>query len=499
MTLSRRVVLENLSIGSRVAEDEVDQLASYFVETDQWRRVFAGDVDVVFGAKGAGKSAIYASLVNRADVLFDRGILLVSGENPRGALAFKDLVADPPASEAEFVGLWKLFILALIAGVVSDYELNSSEAGELLDTLSEAGLFSRERRGLGSVVRRALDYARGVLRWESVEGGVKTDPVTGSPIGYSGKITFREPSDRQRAEGFVSADALMSLANEALAADDLEVWVLFDRLDVAFAETRDLEANALRALFKVYLDTLQLERLNLKIFLRTDIWRAVTEGGFREASHITRTLDIDWNEGSLLNLLVRRLLQNPDLVTLYGIDAEAVMGDSAEQRVFFDRLVPDKVDSGRNPDTYEWMLGRVRDGTGRVAPRELIHLASRTRDVQVGMIERGDPEPPGENLFARQAFRDALPEVSRVRLEQTLFAEYPELKGRLMALEDAKTQQSVESLAAIWQVEPEEALAIALHLVDVGFFERRGSRADPDLWVPFLYRPALNLVQGTAE
>jgi hypothetical protein len=210
-------------------------------------------------------------------------------------------------------------------------------------------------------------------------------------------------------------------------------------------------------------------------------------------------LDIDWNPGSLLNLLVRRLLQNADLVTFYGVDPAAVMADSGQKRQFFDRLVPDKVDSGRNPDTYEWMLGRVRDGTGKVAPRELIHLASRTRDVQVAISERGDPEPPGDNLFARQAFRDALPEVSRLRLEQTLFAEYPELKGRLAALDETKTNQSVDSLAAIWQVDPEEALAIAVQLVDIGFFERRGSRWEPDFWVPFLYRPALNMIRGTAD
>lgn len=497
--MSKRLVLERLSIGSRVAEDEVDQLASYFVETDQWRRVFAGEVDIVFGAKGAGKSAIYSSLVTRTDQLFDRGILLVSGENPRGTLAFKDLVADPPTTEAEFIGLWKLYILALLADVAGEYNLITPAAIELRKAMQAAGLVSDRTRGLSALVRSARDYARAVLRWESVEGGVKVDPVTGTATGFTGKITFREPSTAEREDGYVSADQLLRVANDAFATEELQVWVLFDRLDVAFADTRALEANALRALFKVYLDALTLDYLRLKIFLRTDIWHAITEGGFREASHITRSLDIDWNPGSLLNLLVRRFLQNADLVALYGVDPEAVMADSAEQRAFFDRLVPDKVDSGRNPQTYEWMLGRVKDGTGKVAPRELIHLTARTRDVQVAMLERGDPEPQDENLFVRQAFREALPEVSRIRLEQTLYAEYPDLKPRLLALEEAKTNQNSETLSAIWQTTREEALAIANQLVDIGFFERRGSRAAPDFWVPFLYRPALSMVQGTAD
>jgi hypothetical protein len=81
-------ILRQLSIGSRVAEDEVDELSRYFVETDQWRRILAGEVDVVFGPKGSGKSAIYTSLVSRVDDLFDRRIVIVPGENPRGTPAF---------------------------------------------------------------------------------------------------------------------------------------------------------------------------------------------------------------------------------------------------------------------------------------------------------------------------------------------------------------------------------------------------------------------------
>jgi hypothetical protein len=492
-------VLEDLTIGSRVAEDEVEQLASYFVETDQWRRVIGGQVDIVFGPKGGGKSAIYASLLDRTDEMFDRGITFVSGENPRGAPAFRDLVADPPTSEIEFVGLWKLYILALVAGVFEDFDLQGNDARLVLDSLQAAGLFSSRGRSLSAVVRAALDYVRKTLNPESVEGGVRVDAATGLPTGVTGKITFREPTSEARAIGVVSADDLLRAADAALSSSGIEVWILLDRLDVAFAESRELETNALRALFKVYLDLLGLHSLTLKIFLRSDIWRDITAAGFREASHLTRTLELDWNGASLLNLLVRRLLQNPSLVAFYAVDPEAVKRDAVAQREFFERLVPEQVDSGRNPRTFEWMLGRVKDGTNRVAPRELIHLMTATRDVQLAMLERGESEPAGENVFSRQAFRDALPEVSEVRLEQTLFAEYPDLKPRLQALEGQKTNQSLDSLAAIWQTSRDDALDTVARLVDIGFFERRGSAGEADYWVPFVYRPALKLVQGAAD
>jgi hypothetical protein len=47
---------------------------------------------------------------------------------------------------------------------------------------------------------------------------------------------------------------------------------------------------------------------------------------------------------------------------------------------------------------------------------------------------------------------------------------------------------------------PEEAAQeIANRLAEIGFFEKRGEQAHPTYWVPFLYRPALQLVQGSAE
>jgi hypothetical protein len=491
-------VLQDLSVGRRVAEEEADELASYFVETDQFRRILLGGVDIVFGPKGAGKSAIYASLLARIDDLFDQGVTLVAGELPRGAPAFSDIVADPPTSEPEFVAMWKFYILSLINEVLLDYDVSSEEARLVRSELEAAGL-AKPASGLRGLVRRVRDYVQRLLKAESLEGGLKIDPATGTPVGVSGKIVLGEPSSQLRAKGIYSVDDLLTTADTALASVDVSLWVLFDRLDVAFAESRELEANALRSLFRVYLDTLALSHIRLKIFLRTDIWRAVTNAGFREASHITRSVTIAWSEQALLNLVVRRLLNNPLLAQYTGADPAHVLADAGRQRQWFDSLVPDQIDSGKNPRTFEWILGRVRDGAGVVAPREVIHVLEQAREQQLAGLERGEGAPDGTMIFTRAAFREALPEVSRVRLEQTLYAEYPDLKPFLEQLQGEKTNQSVESLSQLWGVDVAEAQAVAGRAVEVGFFEVRGERAAPDFWVPFLYRPALNMVQGSAD
>ena len=65
-------------------------------------------------------------------------------------------------------------------------------------------------------------------------------------------------------------------------------------------------------------------------------------------------------------------------------------------------------------------------------------------------------------------------------------------------LDGEKTSQTPKTLSKIWKVSEEEALKIAKQLVEIGFFEPKGSKDAPKYWVPFLYRDALSMVQGTA-
>jgi hypothetical protein len=48
-------------------------------------------------------------------------------------------------------------------------------------------------------------------------------------------------------------------------------------------------------------------------------------------------------------------------------------------------------------------------------------------------------------------------------------------------------------------IDRDATLEKAKELVELGFFEQRGTKEQPTFWVPFLYRDALHLVQGRAE
>jgi hypothetical protein len=203
-----------------------------------------------------------------------------------------------------------------------------------------------------------------------------------------------------------------------------------------------------------------------------------------------------------MNLVVRRAVQNTAVQEYYNANRDKVLATGVSQETLFYRMSPDQVDVGPNkPRTFDWMLSRTRDGIGENAPRELIHFLNVLRAVQIRSLEVGDPEPEGETLFARATFKEALPEVSRARLEQTLYAEYPSVRDHVERLRGEKTSQRVETLAAIWGLSADDAGRAAKELVEVGFFEERerGARGDPEFWVPFLYRDALDMVQGAAE
>lgn len=496
--MERLDLLRRLSFGSQVAEDEVASLQEYFVQTDQWTRIERGEIDVVRGEKGAGKSAIYLLLEKRREEFFDNGTLLVSAENPRGATVFKDLISDPPASEREFVVLWKLYILSLVAHEMREFGIESGSAKSVFGALEDAGLLDRVMN-LSGLLRSAQSFARRLLGMVSVEGGVELDPNTGSPSGIIGRISLQEPSGELRARGINSIDGMFGKLNEALAESRFTTWVLLDRLDVAFADSHELEANAIRALVRAYGDLGAYDQISLKIFLREDIWKRVTEKGFREASHIVRFVVMSWTPPMLLNLIMRRLLNNQALVDSFGLNKNEILNDASTQTRLFNRLFPEQVEQGsRKSATFDWMVARCADASGNTAPREVIHLLNCLREEEVRRLERGENAAPGDQIFDRSIFKLALPRVSETRLNTYLYAEYPEERSYIEKLEGEKSEQTPESLASIWGLDRDGAIKKALDLAKLGFFQIRGTRAEPTYWVPFLYRDALKLVQGKA-
>lgn len=483
----------NITFGDRVAENESQDLSVYFIKTEHWEKVRSGKADIVFGSKGAGKSALYTLLFKEADQLRHEGTTLISAEKPTGQTVFSEIKNTPPTKEVEFITLWKIYICQLVVQQLQESGNCTDKANDVKNKLVEAGLIE-EKNTLKRLVNSAMSFARKIIDLESIEGGATPD---GSIV--TGKITFKTPTAEKHKLGFVSVDELLETLNEHLSAEALRYWIVFDRLDVAFDQDAELEKNALRALFKAYRDIEDLDAISLKIFLRDDIWKRITDEGFRESSHITRTTTISWSPQSLLNLIILRAITNSQIAEEYHVNADAIERSHAEQRSLYYKMFPEQVDIGeKQSDTFDWILNRVRDGLGNAAPREVIHFHNEVVNCEKESISIGAQKIESPNIFSRASIKTATAEVSKVKIEQNLFAENAHLKQYIQKLDGNKAEQSLETLANLLGKSIEETKLIAAELVSVGFFEQRAARDEGIYKIPFIYRPYLRVTQGKA-
>ncbi len=512
--MDKHKLLTSLRFGDKVAENEGDELINYFVETHQWNQIVRGEVDIVYGPKGSGKSAIYLWLVNKAHFIDGKGdeVFILPAENPRGAPAFKSLKLDEideapdDYSEAKYHRLekgiqriWKLYFISMLATKLKDMDIHDEKSRELIRLLSDAKLIPGQKTPL-NFLRHVVSFFR--AERITPEVGVEFDPTTGAPK-FNAKITLEEPTPSQLEAGFVTPEDLFESLEDILKKHRKIVWIVLDRLDVAFHEDIQLEESALRGLFRVYLDIMNFRYIKLKIFLRDDIWTRLTARRFPEASHITRETTLSWNKEKLLNLIIKRFAHNQRFSMRYAIQEDTLMGRYEDQETLFFRIFPSSVEGGqRGLNTLDWMLSRVSDGNEVITPREVINLLIETHNQQLGFFSIGNHIPAQENLFSRQAIKTALSKVSKERLEKTLYAETEtEVKYLIEALREHRSIQCLESLTDAWEkFRPEEGEVQKWidELLSIGFLAAFKQGGILRYRIPYLYRPALDIKQGNA-
>jgi hypothetical protein len=490
-------LLKSINFGESVAELEAERLREYFIETHYWQQIRNGEVDIVYGPKGSGKSAIYSLINNFEDEFFQNHIVLKFAENPRGATAFSDLQTKPPASERSFAYLWKLYLLSLIGEHLRTFGTQTTDGKEVITALKDSG-FILETNPLKVFLGIASNYIRKYFNPQSLEPNVLFDAATGALKGAGIKISFQEPSTEHAAAGVQSIDTLLYKANAELEHSGFRIWFLLDRLDVAFVESPELEENALRALFKTYLDLSGFNYIKLRIFLRTDIWQSITREGFREATHVQRATTITWDRAGLLNLIMLRFTNNESVRIEYAINPDRIRSSQEYQEKVFYQLFPEKVDTGRNPKTLDWLIGRVQDSLGYSAPRDLINLINAALRRQIHWLEVGGETPEGTSLFTRSVLKEALSDASQEKVEKYLFAEYPNLRSKLEMLRGRKTSHTAETLSELWSVPIEEARDIADRIAKTGVWRQEGENP-VKYWTMFIFRDGLKMVQGQAE
>lgn len=482
-----RELLGILNLGNSVAEFD-DALESYFVETEAFRALVEGRIDVVAGDKGTGKTAIFRILQRRYRQLPElESTEVITAFNPTGNPVFQRLVHEVPLTEGQYRSVWKTYFLSLIGNWAVNIagEDASPTFTAMHQLLERAGLRAHDDTPQ-TIFSRLMNSLRRVLNPQAAEVEL-TMSETGIPI-VTPRVEFGAGDERRIPE--VSHEDALRLLNTCISELGYSVWVMLDRLDEAFQGFPAVEVPALRALLRAYLDLLEFDHIRLKLFVRRDLFRKVVAGGFVNLTHVNaRKAEIVWDEDDLLNLLCQRLKESGDFLAKLGVQ-------NAGNEVIFNAVFPPQIDVGeRKPTTWNWIMSRIRDGNHVKPPRNLIDLVTKAREAQIRREDREARQfAAGLPIIEPDSFRRALTRLSEERVEHTLIAEAGEAVELIERFKKERSEHNRNSLAALLSLQGYELEEAIRRLVEIGFLEEIGQTFK----VPMLYRDGMNIVQGKA-
>src|SRR5262249_50440890 len=106
--------LDTVYCGDPAAENEATQLDTYFLETEQFRLTLNGDLNIILGRKGSGKTAIFLQARNK--IRADRDNIVVDLA-PEGfqLLKLRELIFDQLSrgTRKEFIAAYWEYIIWL--------------------------------------------------------------------------------------------------------------------------------------------------------------------------------------------------------------------------------------------------------------------------------------------------------------------------------------------------------------------------------------------------
>ncbi len=176
-TLAKKVdrsILQNLSLGASAAENEFRDLNSYFVETSEYLRAVRGEVNIITGRKGSGKSAIFFQV--RDNARRKKGSLTVDLKPESHQLStFREQIISTAGAgvfEHTIAAFWYFVCLSeMLLAIYRRIEASSKYDGRLLGVMRgieevfeeyhilEPGDFTTRLSRLSTLVARELKEA----------------------------------------------------------------------------------------------------------------------------------------------------------------------------------------------------------------------------------------------------------------------------------------------------------------------------------------------------
>ncbi len=302
-TIQLATELKGLRIGEYVAENEIDQLGGYFVETAAYREALDGRHVIFIGRRGSGKTA---NLIQMSSVLRDNRRNLVVNVQPVGydleaVVRLLKKYRERDAKGYLVESLWTYLLYTEVARAAVEAIQERLHAGLTSDEVELLGLMDDARYALKDGFGVRLERAT-----ESIMPLEETGSVEATRVAISEALHERHLRD------------LRALLGRVLAQHD-RVIVLIDNLDKAWQKNGDLDhlSDFLLGLFtavrRIPLEFRKSDfwrrpvKLGLTVFLRSDIFYYVLQVA-REPDKISYS-KIVWDApATLLRVIEQRFV-----------------------------------------------------------------------------------------------------------------------------------------------------------------------------------------------
>ena len=295
--------LSDLDLGSTIAEAEINYLINYYVLTDPFHRSLRGDVRVVVGRKGAGKTALFFQLRDR---LRDDKSNLVLDLMPEGyqLLKFKNKVLDmldEGTKEHTLVAFWEYLLLLEVCYKIIENDLRVyGRDPKLIEPFNVL----YDTYGRDNFEQRA-DFSE---RLRSLINNI-SNRFSNSHNLENNKLSL----DRQQITEFIFGENIRDLREKVISYLSFKkgLWLLFDNLDKGWS-TKGISGEE-TVIIRTLLDASrkleqQIARKKVEchtiIFIRNDVLKLLLDGTPDHGKE-TRTA-LDWRDRDLLCEVLRR-------------------------------------------------------------------------------------------------------------------------------------------------------------------------------------------------
>ncbi|MFZ6731174.1 P-loop ATPase, Sll1717 family [Undibacterium sp. Ji42W] len=293
--------LQNMTFGDPTAENEMTTLGAYYMQTEQFTRAVRGEVNLVVGRKGAGKTALFLQLRDR--IRADKRNVMVDLK-PEGYQLIKlkeDLLSylTEGARQHLITAFWEYLLLLEVTYKVLEKDRTTHkhnheiyekyldlEATYKVENFSSEGDFSERLLGVSNRIASSYRARFG----EVPDVKLTVEDVTSLVHAHDIRLLRKKLSDYLNTKQ--------------------SVWILFDNLDKGW-NTRgvdEIDIIVLRCLVeagrKIEREMRKNEHeLYCVIFVRNDVYELLMKGSADYGKDMRAVLD--WTDPDMLREMLR--------------------------------------------------------------------------------------------------------------------------------------------------------------------------------------------------